>query len=309
MADIPNYNVLNISFPATNADGTLVLSNAGNTQNNPTRAEVQAAQAQGKKVLISIGGANGRLYVGNQSQENNFVNSFIAIAEEFGVDGIDIDTEHGLTTNPNGQINTTNPSYTADYLVRAIRRIRTHFGSSFMLTMAPETAHTIGANTNTNWLGGTNWGVYLPLINEMRNEISWVQVQYYNTGGMPGATRGQFYQAATQDGLVAWSEAMIEGFQIASTGVYYQGLPANKVVIGLPASTATSAAGSGYSNPTIVKAAVKCLRTRQCGSGYTPANAYPDLKGVMAWSAYEDYLVSYFFSNSIASCVLNNQCN
>jgi chitinase len=307
-ASIPNYTVLNISFPSINADGSLFLSNDGGYQNNPTAQQITAAKAQGKKVLLSIGGANATFVLNNQTHEDNFVNSFIAIKDQYGLDGIDIDTEKGLHTNPNAQISQTNPQYSADYLVRAIKRLKARYGANFLLTMAPETAHTIGANLAGNWLGQYNWGVYLPLMNALRDDISWVQMQYYNTGAMPGKN-GQFYNAATQDGLVAWTEALIEGFPIASTGVNYLGLPANKIVIGLPASTSQSAAGSGYTNPTIVKAALRCLRSGDCGSGYKPAKTYPDLRGVMAWSTYEDYLTSYFFSNSLKDCALQNQCN
>jgi chitinase len=306
--NVPNYTVLNISFPRINADGSLTLTNADFTQNNPTPAQVAAAQAQGKKVLLSIGGATTPLALTSAAHENNFVNSFIAIADQWGLDGIDIDTEKGLHTAPNALINETNPQYSADYLVRAIKRIKAHYGSSFMVTMAPETAHTIGAMLPANWQGSVNWGVYLPLMNALRNEITWVQMQYYNTGSMPGLN-GSFYNSATQNGLVAWTEAMIEGFAIANTGVQYQGLPANKIVIGLPTSSATSAAGSGYTNPTIVKAALRCLRSGDCGSGYKPAKTYPDLRGVMGWSVNEDNLVNYFFSSSLQACVLQNQCN
>ncbi len=308
MTSIPNYTVLNISFPRINADGSLFLSNEGGYQNNPTPQQIAAAKAQGKKVLLSIGGANATFVLTNQAQEDNFVNSFIAIKDQYGLDGIDIDTEKGLHTNPNAQINQANPQYSADYLVRAIKRLKTRYGSSFLLTMAPETAHTIGANLAGNWLGQYNWGVYLPLMNALRDEISWVQMQYYNTGSMPGKN-GQFYNSATQDGLVAWTEALIEGFQIGSTGVNYTGLPASKIIIGLPASTSPTAAGSGYTNPTIVKAAVRCLRSGDCGSGYKPAKTYPDLRGIMAWSTYEDYLTGYAFSNGVRACALNNQCN
>lgn len=308
MTAIPNYTVLNISFPRINADGSLFLSNDGGYQNNPTPQQIAAAKAQGKKVLLSIGGANATFVLTNQAQEDNFVNSFIAIKEQYGLDGIDIDTEKGLHTNPNAQINQSSPQYSADYLVRAIKRLKARYGSSFLLTMAPETAHTIGANLAGNWLGQYNWGVYLPLINALRDDISWIQMQYYNTGSMPGKN-GQFYNSATQDGLVAWTEALIEGFQIGSTGVNYQGLPASKVIIGLPASTAPTAAGSGYTNPTVVKAAIRCLRSGDCGSGYKPAKTYPDLRGVMAWSTFEDSLTGYAFSNAVKACALNNQCN
>ena len=308
MTTIPNYTVLNISFPRINADGSLFLSNEGGYQNNPTAQQIAAAKAQGKKVLLSIGGANATFVLTNQTQEDNFVNSFMAIKDQFGLDGIDIDTEKGLHTNPNAQINLTSPLYSADYLARAIKRLKTRYGASFLLTMAPETAHTIGANLPGNWLGQYNWGVYLPLINALRDDISWVQMQYYNTGSMPGKN-GQFYNSATQDGLVAWTEALIEGFAIGSTGVSYLGLPANKIIIGLPASTAPTAAGSGYTHPTVVKAAMRCLRSGDCGNGYKPAKTYPDLRGIMAWSTWEDYVTGYDFSNAVKACALNNQCN
>lgn len=308
MTSIPNYTVLNISFPRINADGSLFLGNEGGYQNNPTAQQITAAKAQGKKVLMSIGGANATFVLNNQAQEDNFVNSFIAIKDQLGLDGIDIDTEKGLHTNPNAQINLTNPQYSADYLARAIKRLKARYGSNFLLTMAPETAHTIGANLPGNWLGQYNWGVYLPLINALRDDISWIQMQYYNTGSMPGKN-GQFYNSATQDGLVAWTEALIEGFQIGSTGVSYLGLPANKVIIGLPASTAPTAAGSGYTNPAVVKAAMRCLRSGNCGTGYKPAKTYPDLRGIMAWSTWEDYVIGYAFSNAVKACALNNQCN
>lgn len=308
MTSIPNYTVLNISFPRINADGSLFLGNEGGYQNNPTPQQIAAAKAQGKKVLLSIGGANATFVLTNQTQEDNFVNSFIAIKEQFGLDGIDIDTEKGLHANPNALINLTTPQYSADYLARAIKRLKARYGVSFLLTMAPETAHTIGANLPGNWLGQYNWGVYLPLMNALRDEISWVQMQYYNSGSMPGKN-GQFYNSATQDGLVAWTEALIEGFQIGSTGVNYLGLPPNKIIIGLPASSAPTAAGSGYTNPAVVKAAVRCLRSGDCGNGYKPAKTYPDLRGIMAWSTYEDYLTGYAFSNALKACALNNQCN
>ncbi len=308
MTSIPNYTVLNISFPRINADGSIFFSNEGGYQNNPTAQQIAAAKAQGKKVLLSIGGANATFVLNNQTQEDNFVNSFIAIKDQFGLDGIDIDTEKGLHTNPNAQISLTSPQYSADYLARAIKRLKARYGSGFLLTMAPETAHTIGSNLPGNWLGQYNWGVYVPLINALRDDISWIQMQYYNTGAMPGKN-GQFYNSATQDGLVAWTEALIEGFQIGSTGVSYLGLPSSKIIIGLPASTAPTAAGSGYTNPTVVKAAVRCLRSGDCGSGYKPAKTYPDLRGLMAWSTYEDYLTGYAFSNAVKACALNNQCN
>lgn len=67
MMSIPNYTVLNISFPRINADGSLFLGNEGGYQNNPTAQQIAAAKAQGKKVLLSIGGANATFVLTNQT--------------------------------------------------------------------------------------------------------------------------------------------------------------------------------------------------------------------------------------------------
>jgi chitinase len=48
---IPNYTVLNISFPSINANGSLFLGNEGGVQNNPTAEQIAAAKAQGKKSI------------------------------------------------------------------------------------------------------------------------------------------------------------------------------------------------------------------------------------------------------------------
>src|SRR4029450_5668725 len=56
-------------------------------------AAVRAKQAQGKKVLISIGGQNGQVQLTTTAARDAFVSSVAAIIDRYGLDGLDIDFE------------------------------------------------------------------------------------------------------------------------------------------------------------------------------------------------------------------------
>jgi chitinase len=76
------------------------------------------------------------------------------------------------------------------------------------------------------------------------------------------------------------------------------GLSASQVGFGLPASP--SAAGSGYTGPSVVNAALDCLAARtSCGS-FVPQAASPGLRGVMTWSVNWDASSGYNFAGSVA---------
>src|SRR4029453_10738520 len=60
-------------------------------------AAIRAKQAQGKKVLISIGGQNGQVQLTSTGPRDKFVSSVSAIIDKYGLDGLDIDFEgHSL---------------------------------------------------------------------------------------------------------------------------------------------------------------------------------------------------------------------
>ena len=61
-------------------------------------AAIRAKQAAGKKVLISIGGANGQVQLTTTAARDTFVSSVSAIIDRYGLDGLDIDFEgHSLS--------------------------------------------------------------------------------------------------------------------------------------------------------------------------------------------------------------------
>jgi chitinase len=112
----------------------------------------------------------------------------------------------------------------------------------------------------------------------------------YNTGGENGLD-GQYYGSAKKANMVtALTDMVIKGYNIGTTGMHFDGLPASKVLIALPACP--SAAGSGYLTPAEGISAMNYLRTGTTFSGRTytmqPGGPYPSLRGLMTWSVNWD---------------------
>ena len=276
------YNVVCVSFavPTSASDMNMLFIPDGITQANFI-SQIQTLQNQGKKVLLSIGGATTSVSLNDVTNRNAFTNSMTSILNTYGFDGIDIDIEHGNSILASGTI--TNPT-SADCinLIAAINQIKTNYYTTFnrtiMLTFAPETAYVQGGMSA---YGGI-WGGYLPLLHALRNDLNYVHVQLYNSGSVYGID-GNIYNQGSSDFIIAMTEALIQGFTTA--GGMFVGLPENKVVIGLPACPA--AAGGGYVAPANVAAAVNYLR----GIGSKPGtytlnqtSGYPNLGGLMTWS-------------------------
>jgi chitinase len=276
------YTVVCVSFatPTSASDMTMQFTPDGISQSGFI-SQIQTLQNQGKKVLLSIGGATTSISLDNTTNRDAFINSINTILNTYGFDGIDIDIEHGNSILANGTI--ANPTLVdCTNLIYAINQIKTNYYSVFsrniMLTFAPETAYVQGGMSA---YGGI-WGGYLPLLHALRNDLNYVQVQLYNTGSVYGID-GTIYTQGTADFIIAMTEALIHGFNTA--GGFFQGLPANKVVIGLPACP--SAAGGGFVNPIEVKNAINYL----LGIGPKPGSytlnqvaGYPNLGGMMTWS-------------------------
>ncbi len=165
------------------------------------------------------------------------------------------------------------------HLIEAIEEAMTHhqavYGEKLLLTMAPETAYVQGGQSAF----GNIWGGYLPIIDALRDSLDMLQVQLSNSGAMYGVDQIPYSQG-TADFIVAMTDAVIEGFSTA--GGTFQGLPASKVAVGLPACP--SVAGGGYVEPDAVAAAIDYL----LGSGGQPgthtlfdADGHADLGGMM----------------------------
>jgi len=284
----PRYTVVEVSFavPAVGSTYDMVFAPA-ETAPATFLADVAALQAQGRKVLISIGGANATVHLDSDAERDQFVSSMLAILDTYGFDGLDIDLEGASVAISGGTI--ANPvDARIIRLIDAVNTIADTFenthGIPMMLTMAPETAYVQGGMSS---FGGI-WGAYLPLIDALRNRLDILQVQLYNSGSMYGIDGG-IYSQGTADFIVSQTEALLQGFSTA--GGYFAPLPPEKVAIGLPACPL--AAGGGYVPPAVLEQAVDYLRGfgPQPGS-YHRVGTYPTLRGLMAWSINWDAIAN-----------------
>lgn len=275
------YNVIEISFavPVSPQDMTMTFSPDNGTV-PAFITQVQALQASGKKVLLSIGGANAFIDLTTTINRDAFVTSMTNLLVTYGFDGIDIDIEHGNAITSTGGTIASPTNISQQHLIYAIQQImqnyRTSFGKKMLLTMAPETAYVTGGMSA---YGGI-WGGYLPIIHALRDSIDMLQMQLYNSGSMYGIDGG-IYTQGTADFIVAMTEAVVQGF--TTSGGFFQGLPAHKIAVGLPACG--NAAGGGFVNDVTVKTAIDYIRGNGPKPGtYTLTNIYPDLGGMMTWS-------------------------
>jgi chitinase len=294
------FNVVDYSFVETvNRDGyTPVLTTNDNRyltngvfNKQLLKNDIKSLRDSGVPVIVSIGGQNGHVVLDNVAQKNIFVNGLKAIIDEYQFDGVDIDFEGGSMNFNAGGLRDISYAGISAYprlknVVDAFKELKAYYGPGFLLTAAPETQYVQGGySTYTD-----TFGSFLPIIQNLRNELDLLAVQLYNTGGENGLD-GQYYGSAKKSNMVtALTDMVIKGYNIATTGMHFDGLPPSKVLIALPACP--SAAGSGYLTPTEGINAMHYLRTGTTFSGRTytmqPGGPYPALRGLMTWSVNWD---------------------
>ncbi len=280
------YNVVEIAFAVTTGDmSTLSFAPEGASVAD-FKSDVAFLQSQGKKVLISIGGENGIVQLNTAAQKANFVNSLKGIIDQYNFDGFDIDLEGGtnlvLDNNDKNFMAPTTPKVVN--LIAASKEVinyRKGQGKDCWLTMAPETFYVQTAFSNAY---SPLVGAYLPIIYGLRNELTYIHPQLYNTGSVSGMDN-KVYNSETADFIVAMTEMLLNGFPVSGTNQTFPALREDQVSFGLPA--ARGAAGSGYTTPANVKKALDYL-TKGISYGGTyvlrKAGGYPGLRGIMTWS-------------------------
>ncbi|SMC28638.1 Chitinase [Andreprevotia lacus DSM 23236] len=307
MADISDdWDVINLSFAEPDSPTNALLhfnrcsvAECPNVESDADfLAGIKAKQAKGKKVLISIGGQNGEIQLTTTAARDNFVNSISAIIDKWNLDGLDIDFEgHSLQLNP-GDNNVAAPTTPVIVnLISALKTLKAKYGSKFMLTMAPE---TFFVQLGYQFYGGncsgcdTRAGAYLPVIYAMKDDLSWLQVQDYNSGPITGLDNA-YHTMGSADFHVAMTDMTLSGFKVAGNGFAFPALRPDQIMIGIPAN---ANAGNGYITPTEMTTALNCLtKGTNCGT-YKPAKTYPGLGGLMTWSINWDKYTNYEFSKS-----------
>lgn len=296
----PKYNVIEVAFAMSGTDKATMSFVPENTTPALFAADVAYLQSQSKKVLLSIGGETGTLDLTTTAQKQAFVTSLKALLDQYNFDGFDIDIEGGanlqLNSGDNDFTNPTTPKVVN--LIAAIKEVvayRKGLGKDCWLTMAPETYYVQTAYGSTY---GPLVGAYLPVINGLRTELTFIHPQYYNTGSVMGLDNG-IYNQATSDFIVAMSEVLLQGFPVSGTGKTFAPLREDQVAFGVPASA--SAAGGGYTTPVNVKKALDYLiKGQSYGGAYTlrkPAG-YPNFRGIMTWSVNWDKAHADEFANN-----------
>jgi chitinase len=269
LADVPSsYDLVAVAFAdATGTPGAIsftldsgLSSAVGGYSDAQFTADIATLHSRGQKVILSVGGQNGTISVGDSSSATNFANSAYSLIQKYGFDGVDIDLENGVN---------------ATYMAQALHSLASKVGSSMIVTMAPQTIDMQSTGM-----------AYFQLALNIKDILTIVNTQYYNSGSMNGCDQG-VYAESTENFVTALACIQLQG-----------GLRADQVGLGLPASSAAAPSG-GYLSPSTVNASLDCLaKGTSCGS-FKPSTTYPTLRGAMTWSINWDASSGYAFANTV----------
>ncbi|MFJ9598125.1 chitinase [Streptomyces virginiae] len=295
MADVPaSWDVINLAFgeptSVTSGDIRFRLCPVAQCPNVESPAEFKAAvkakQAAGKKVLISIGGQNGQVQLPTTAARDTFVSSVAAIIDEYGLDGLDIDFEGHSLSLATGDTDFRAPTTPGIVnLISAVKSLKARYGPGFVLTMAPE---TFFVQLGYQFYGSGPWGgqdpragAYLPVVHALRDDLTLLHVQDYNSGPIMGLDN-QYHSMGGADFHIAMTDMLLTGFPVAgNTARVFPALRPDQVAIGLPATTN---AGNGHTSPAEVAKALNCLTKKTDCGAYQTHGTWPGLRGLMTWS-------------------------
>ncbi|MGW5032535.1 chitinase [Streptomyces nigra] len=309
MADVPDsWDVIDLAFgePTSVTSGDIrfnrcPVAECPNVESDAEfKAAIRAKQAAGKKVLISIGGQNGQVQLTTAAARDTFVSSVSKIIDEYGLDGLDIDFEgHSLSLNADDTDFRNPKTPVIVNLISALKTLKAKYGDDFVLTMAPE---TFFVQLGYQYYGTGKWGgqdpragAYLPVIHALRDDLTLLHVQDYNSGPIMGLDN-QYHSMGGADFHIAMTDMLLTGFPVAGdANNVFPPLRADQVAIGMPA---TPNAGNGHVPPAEVVKTLDCLTKKtNCGS-YATHGTWPALRGLMTWSVNWDRFGGWEFQRT-----------
>jgi chitinase len=290
----PQWDLILVAFaePAKNAPpGTMQFHLRAGLDPAQFKADVTSLKSQGKKVMISLGGGGKYFTLVDPASIPTFVSSITQIVAEYGFDGIDLDFETPSLNIDPGDTDFKHPTTPSIVnVISALRQLHDHFGPAFMISLVPE-GPQIPAGYRSY---GGQFGSYLAIAYAIRDILSFIDVQDYNTPPLQGLD-GEIYQSSSVDYHAAITELLLHGFNVGGDPKqFFPPLPASKVAVGFL---------TGYTSPTIVRQAMDFII-----SGKAPAEArykllkpagYPDMIGAMFWTIDADRRGNYNYSNLI----------
>lgn len=290
----PQWDVIIVAFapPDPNApEGTLSFSPPVGITPEQLKADIPYLKGQGKKVMLSLGGGGKYFKLDDAKDIPNFVSSLTSIISEYGFDGVDIDFESPSLVLAPGDTDFKHPTTPSIVnLIAGLRQLRDHFGPTFMISLVPEGTQIPGGYPSY----GGQFGSYLPLIAGLRDILSFVDVQDYNTPPLQGLD-GEIYQSHSVNYHAAMTELLLRGFDVGGDPRHvFSGLPANKVAVGFL---------TDYSKPEVVSQAMSYIITGKAPAAATyklhHPRGYPDMIGAMFWTIDADRQENYRYSNLI----------
>ena len=290
----PQWDVIIVAFstPDKNApEGTMQFHTPAGLDTAQFKADIAYLKSQGKKVMISLGGGGQHFTLADPNRVPNYVSSVTRIVTEYGFDGIDIDFESPSLSIGAGDTDFKHPTTPSIVnLVSALRQLHDHFGPKFMISLVPE-----GTQIPSGYPSyGGQFGSYLAITYAIRDILSFIDVQDYNTPPLQGLD-GEIYQPGSVDYHAAMTELLLHGFNVGGDPAhFFPPMPADKVAVGFL---------TGDTTPTIVSQAMDYIITGKAPAGTKyklrkPAG-YPGMIGAMFWTIDADRRGSYNFSNVV----------
>jgi chitinase len=175
-------------------------------------------------------------------------------------------------------------------LIAGLRQLRDHFGPRFQISLVPE-----GTQIPARYPSyGGQFGSYLPIAHALRDILTFIDVQDYNTPPLQGLD-GEIYQPGTVDYHAAITELLLHGFDVGGDPkLFFPALPAEKVAVGFL---------TGDTTPEVVRQAMDYIITGKAPAGITyklrNPGGYPGTIGAMFWTIDADRRANYRFSNVI----------
>jgi chitinase len=288
----PQWDIVLIAFstPDHNApEGTMQFRTPAGMTTGQFKADIAFLKSQGRKVMISLGGGGQHFTLADPKRVPNFVSSVTKIVSDYGFDGVDIDFESPSLSIDPGDTDFKNPTTPSIVnLISALRQLREHFGAGFMISLVPE-----GTQIPSGYPSyGGQFGSYLPIAWALRDVLSFMDVQDYNTPPLQGLD-GEIYQPGTVDYHAAMTELVLHGFNVGGDPRhFFPPLPADKVAVGFL---------TGDTTPTIVNQAMEYIITGKAPAGtkyrLLAPGGYPGMIGAMFWTIDADRRANYNFSN------------
>lgn len=290
----PQWDVIIVAFatPDRNApEGTMQFHTPAGMSSEQFKADIAYMKSRGKKVMISLGGGGQHFTLSDAKRVPTFVSSVTKIVAEYGFDGIDIDFESPSLSIDPGDTDFKHPTTPSIVnLIAALRQLRDHFGPGFMVSLVPE-----GTQVPSGYPSyGGQFGSYLPIIYAIRDMLSFVDVQDYNTPPLEGLD-GEIYQPGSVDYHAAMTELLLHGFNVGGDPAhFFPPVPADKVAVGFL---------TGDTNPAIVSQAMDYIITGKAPAGtrykLRKPSGYARMIGAMFWTIDADRRGNYNFSNQV----------